>query len=121
MQSLRCHPFFAFAIALMTAACMTLGYPQAQMAPPQDVIEELVGASVFAADGGEVGEVASISIHSDGQIKEIRMTTPSPMGIGTRVVILPRGSYMLLRGAVVVDLSRAEVDALPTATAGAPT
>jgi hypothetical protein len=32
-----------------------------------------------------------------------------------RTVVLPPGSYVALRGAVVVDFSSAEFDALPTA------
>lgn len=75
---------------------------------------ELVGAPVFTGDGTQVGKVAAVSEGADGQIREIRITTASPLGLGPRTVVLPAGSAIVLRGAVVVDLSPAEVDALPS-------
>jgi hypothetical protein len=59
--------------------------------------------------------VAAVSTGPGGDITEIRITTASPLGVGERTVVLPAGSYIVLRGAVVLDLSRAELDALPNA------
>jgi hypothetical protein len=42
------------------------------------------------------------------------MTMSSPLGLGQRIVVLPAGSFTLLRGAVVVDLMPEELDALPS-------
>lgn len=86
----------------------------AQPSVPADIAEELVGGIVFAAGGVEVGRVAGLTRSSDGRVTELQITTASPQGIGERTVILPQNSYIFLRGAVVVDLSPAEVDALPS-------
>jgi hypothetical protein len=105
-----------FVLLIVFALAAAGGQTFAQSPPAQESIaEELMGASVFAADGTEVGEVSAVLLGAAGDISEIRIVTPSPLGIGERTVILPRGSYMVLRGAVVVDLSAAEVDALPSA------
>jgi PRC-barrel domain len=78
-------------------------------------MSELMGAPVFAANGPEVGEVSAVAMAGDGIITEVRVTTASALGLGMRTVVLPPGTYVALRGAVVVDLSSAEFDALPTA------
>ena len=88
---------------------------QAPSTPPQDQIaSELIGARVFTAEGSEVGEVSAVSIGPRGEISELRMTMSSPLGLGQRIVVLPAGSFTLLRGAVVVDLMPEELDALPS-------
>jgi hypothetical protein len=73
------------------------------------------GASVFIGDGHIVGEISAVSIAANGKINELRMNAPSPLGLGERTVVLPPGSYIVLRGAVVLDLSMSDVDALPGA------
>jgi hypothetical protein len=103
-----------FLALLIVIAFSGIATPQSA-APEDSIAAELVGAGVFAADGSEVGQVAAVSIGTGGEISEIRITTASPLGVGERTVVLPRGSYIVLRGAVVVDLSRAELDSLPSA------
>ena len=78
---------------------------------------ELVGASVYAAGGVEVGEVSAVTVGEDGQIAEIRITTAHPLGLGQRTVALRRGSFMALRGAVVLDMSAQEFQSLPGSAA----
>jgi hypothetical protein len=92
------------------ALCGALGL----MALAQTSMEaELVGASVYAAGGIEVGEVSAVTVGEDGQIAEIRVTTAYPLGLGQRTVALRRGSFMALRGAVVLDMSAQEFQSLP--------
>jgi hypothetical protein len=102
--------------AFVVAWAVTVGQSPgiAQPAPPDALVAELIGATVFSAEGNEVGEVAAVAIGADGQISEMRITTASPLGLGTRTVILPHRSFITLQGAVVVELSHEEVDALPT-------
>jgi len=85
-------------------------------APPEP--SELIGAKVFTANGSEVGDVAGVTVSPNGEINEMRVNTPSPLGIGQRTVVLPLESVMVLRGAVVLDLSPSEVDVLPNAPEG---
>lgn len=77
----------------------------------------LIGASVYSAEGTEVGIVSVVSIGKDGYISEIRFTRPSPMGPGQRTVAVYPDSFVALDGAVVLDMSVDEVDALPVQTA----
>jgi len=78
-----------------------------------DPAVELIGVAAFSAEGTEVGTVSAVTVGSDGQVSEIRLTTSSPLGFGTRTVAVPQGSFIALDGAVVLDMSAAEVDALP--------
>jgi sporulation protein YlmC with PRC-barrel domain len=79
--------------------------------------EELIGASVYSAEGSEVGTVAAVTVGQDGHINEIRFTTSSRLGLGERTVTVRQDSFIALRGAIVLDLSAEEVDALPVQTA----
>jgi hypothetical protein len=85
-------------------------------APPRP--SELIGAKVFTGDGSPVGEIAAVSVGPDGMVSEMRMNAPSPLGLGQRTVVLPLQSVIVLEGAVVLDLSPSEVDALPSASVG---
>jgi len=77
---------------------------------------DLIGVAVFSAEGAPVGTVSAVSVGADGQISEIRLTTASPLGLGERTVAIRQESFIVLEGAVVIDLSAAEVDALPIQT-----
>jgi hypothetical protein len=79
--------------------------------------EALIGASVYSVEGSEVGTVAAVTVAQDGHINEIRFTTPSRLGIGERTVAVRQDRFIALQGAVVLDLSAEEVDALPVQTA----
>ena len=79
--------------------------------------EALIGASVYPAEGSEVGTVAAVTVGQDGHINEIRFTTSSRLGLGERTVAVGQDSFVALEGAVVLDLSAEEVDALPIQTA----
>jgi hypothetical protein len=106
--------FFAILCLLALTLCSISPRAQSGSPPRETLADELIGAMVVVPDGTRVGEVSAVSIGSGEEITEIRMTTASPLGLGNRTVILPPGSFMVLRGAVVLDLSAAEVDALPS-------
>jgi sporulation protein YlmC with PRC-barrel domain len=97
--------FFGFIAAAQT--------PDGQESPA----EALIGVSVFAAEGTEVGTVSAVTVGQDGQISEIRFTTASRLGLGERTVTVRQDSFIALNGAVVLDLSAEEVDTLPVQTA----
>jgi hypothetical protein len=74
---------------------------------------ELIGGPVLSADGEEVGEVAAVTLEPDGEVSEIRIATGALLGLGEVTVVLPQGSYITLRGALVLRLSAAQVRQLP--------
>ena len=79
-----------------------------------NAVPDLIGADVLATDGTAVGEVAAITMGADGDFAEIRIAVESSLGVGKRIVIIPPTSFMIRRGAVVLDLSATDVEALPT-------
>src|SRR6266700_2721306 len=69
-----------------------------------EMVAELIGAPVFAKDGAEVGEVADISFNDELQPDRLRMTTGAALGLGTRTLEVPKGAFIALRGAVVLEV-----------------
>jgi hypothetical protein len=108
-------PAIVGAVLLCVASAGSVAQDRAT-APPDPF--ELVGAPVFTADGCEVGQVAAVTVKPDGMIGEMRMTTATPLGIGQRMVVIPLEGIVVLRGAVVLDLSPSELDMLPNAAVG---
>jgi hypothetical protein len=94
------------------------GFIAVAQTPPaeQSTAAGLIGAGVFSAEGAEVGKVSAVTVAQDGQITEIRFTTASRLGLGERTVAVRQDSFIALTGAVVLDLSAEEVDALPVQT-----
>jgi sporulation protein YlmC with PRC-barrel domain len=78
-----------------------------------EAMAELLGAPVFASDGTEVGEVADLLVDEEGQIARLRMKTGALLGIGMRTIEIPGGAFVVLRGAVVLELPAESVEALP--------
>jgi hypothetical protein len=72
-----------------------------------EMVSRLLGAPVFTKDGAEVGRVADIAFDAELRPKTLRMTTGVHMGLGARTLALPRGAFMPLEDAVVLDV-RAE-------------
>jgi PRC-barrel domain len=81
-----------------------------------ELTTELIGAPVYAADGAEVGQVADVSLDEDGEPARLRMTTDVRLGFGPRTVEVPKGVFMTLRGAVVLDLPADAIRTLPELT-----
>jgi sporulation protein YlmC with PRC-barrel domain len=82
----------------------------------KSIHSELIGAPVYAADGTQIGEVADISFDEEDQPQKMRMTSGAVLGLGTRTVELPARMFIVLRGAIVVDLPAEAVQVLPELT-----
>jgi sporulation protein YlmC with PRC-barrel domain len=67
-------------------------------------IAALIGAPVYAKDGPEVGKVADIAFDEDARPYRLRMTTDAVLGFGTRTLVIPKGAFMAVRGAVVLEV-----------------
>jgi sporulation protein YlmC with PRC-barrel domain len=65
---------------------------------------ELIGAPVFARDGPEVGKVADIAFDEDARPYRLRMTTDAMLGFGTRTLEIPKGAFITVRSAVVLEV-----------------
>lgn len=105
----------SFAGGLVVAAGILSGTLGLMAAAQTEIQDELMGARVYAAGGVEVGEVAALTIGEDGQIAEVRVSTSYPLGFGQRVAVLRQGSFITLRGAIVVDMTPEQFNALPSA------
>ena len=79
---------------------------------------DLVGAPVMHPDGTRIGDVADILFDEEGRPSKLRLRTGAMLGLGERVVELPQHAFMLLQGAVVVELSADAIRALPDVSAG---
>jgi hypothetical protein len=103
------------------AVVLTLGLSGASHAQPvskvvpkqSEIIAELIGAPVFAADGPQIGEVADVAFDEEGRPHRLRMSTSAILGFGERIIQLPPKSFIVLRGAVVVDFPTEAVQSLP--------
>ena len=87
------------------------GPVRAQGGEAAEMATELIGAPVFANDGTEAGEVADVSFDQELQPQRLRMTIASHLGLGTRTVAIPKGSFITLQGAVVLDVPTEAVSA----------
>lgn len=75
------------------------------------MVAELIGAPVLAKDGMEVGQVADISLDDELQPKRLRMTTAAVLGFGARTLEIPKGAFMPVRGAVILDVPAEAISA----------
>ena len=65
-------------------------------------IAQLIGTTV-SAGGEEIGVVSDVSIGAEGRIDKIRVRTPSPLGLGGRIVEIPVPAFTILRCAARPD------------------
>lgn len=101
------------ALAGLLIAGLLLAQPSPSHAvTTQQVVQETMGAPVYASDGHAVGEVVDVSVSDDGEIDAIRFKTGAFLGFGERVLVLRNGSFTVLRGAVVVDLPAEVIETL---------
>jgi sporulation protein YlmC with PRC-barrel domain len=107
------------ACAFVLAAALTWLAPgPAQALTRAEIIEDLIGAPVFASDGIEVGTVLDVSTDTNDEIDAISMSTARVLGFGERIVDVPNGAFMVLRGAIVLDIPAESVEGLlPSADA----
>ena len=90
----------AFVMLAPTAHAEFLGKVDLEAA---ELAAELIGAPVFAADGPEIGQVADLLFDDNGQPARLRIETAAALGFGGRIIELPKGTFMVLRGAVSLD------------------
>ena len=69
-----------------------------------EMTAELIGAPVYAKDGVEVGTVADIALDEELQPQRMRMITDKALGFGTRILDVPKGAFMPVRGAVILHV-----------------
>ena len=74
----------AFLIAIVMGAISANAQAQAEPASAP-----LIGAPVFVADGIKIGQVADVSVTTEGNIDAIRFFTGSALGFGERIVAIP--------------------------------
>jgi hypothetical protein len=82
--------------------------------PRTELEEELTGAPVYSIDGTEVGVVEALKFGADDQIEEVTVSRAQWLGIGSQTVVVPRGKFIALRGAVVIELTAPEIHKLPS-------
>jgi hypothetical protein len=105
--------------ALVVATILTMssvGYAQNPGKVDMEASElsaEVIGAPVSDPYGTRIGEVVDLSFDEEGQPNTLRMKTDAVLGFGERTVEVPKGAFMLLRGAVVIDLPADAVQSLP--------
>jgi sporulation protein YlmC with PRC-barrel domain len=76
-----------------------------------EMVAELIGAPVLSKDGTEVGQVADISFDDELQPQRLRMTTAAVLGFGARTLEIPKGTFMPVRGAVILDVPAEAISA----------
>jgi sporulation protein YlmC with PRC-barrel domain len=76
-----------------------------------EMVAELIGAPVLAKDGTEVGQVADISFDDELQPHRLRMTTDAVLGLGVRTLEIPKGTFMPVRGAVILNVPAEAISA----------
>jgi sporulation protein YlmC with PRC-barrel domain len=76
-----------------------------------EMAAELIGGPVYANDGVEVGTVADIAFDEELQPRRLRMTTGKVLGLGTRTLDVPKGAFMLVRGAAILHVPAEAVSA----------
>src|SRR5262245_66277763 len=78
-----------------------------------EMTADLIGAPVFATDGSAVGEVADIFFNEENEPTGLKMKAAAHLGLGTRIINVPKGAVIVLRGWVVLQMPAGEVSALP--------
>jgi len=81
-----------------------------------EIRAEVLGAPVYASDGPEVGTVADIDFNDEGEPQRLRMTVAASLGLGARTIEVPASAFIVLRGAVVLDMPAQAVESLPELT-----
>jgi PRC-barrel domain protein len=76
----------------------------------------LIGAMVYSADGAIVGEVTDFATSEGGSIDALRVRAGSPLGFGERIVVLPRGTFQIMRKGILLEFSAEALGALPSAS-----
>lgn len=99
--------------ALAVPAAGSAGEPGKADTEVVEMAAELIGATVFARDGAEVGEVADVFFDEENEPRRLRVKVAAHLGLGTREIDVPKGAFILLRGAAVLEVPAHAVRALP--------
>jgi len=105
----------------MLAIAVTMSVPTTTRAEAPGKIDmeaaemtaNLIGAPVFSTDGSAVGEVADIFFNEENEPTGLKMKAAAHLGLGTRIINVPKGAFIVLRGAVVLEMPAGAVPALP--------
>jgi hypothetical protein len=103
-------------IAAALVICASLAFTDASAAAERGRPEagRLIGTTVLAADGAEIGVVEDVRVDEQGVPSSIRVKAGARLGFGVRSVHLPKNAFTIVRGQVVVDLPRETVEMLPS-------
>ena len=108
---------FPFAVAVIAGLLIVQPFT-AHAITPDEMVEEVIGAPVYASDGHEVGKVVDVSVSDEGEIDAVRFKTGAFLGFGEHVLAMSKGDFTVLRGAVVLDLPAEAIEILRPAPAG---
>ena len=100
-------------VAVASAGYTQDQYPGKTNLEASELAAEIIGAAVSDSMGTEIGEVSDVSFDEDGQPDRLRVNLSARLGFGERTVEVSRGSYLLLRGRVVLELSADDLRSLP--------
>lgn len=78
-----------------------------------EMTADLIGAPVFATDGSAVGEVADVFFNEENEPTGLKMKAAAHLGLGTRIINVPKGAFIVLRGAVILEMPAGALPALP--------
>ena len=79
---------------------------------PQSHGYRLLGASVYAAEGTEIGAVSKVTIDEDGEISELNVAALLPNGIAIHSLAIVRGGFTVAGGVVVLNFTAEEIGSL---------
>jgi hypothetical protein len=100
---------FAVGMASIVLALVALAHAPWGLKSPGS---RLLGASVYAAEGTEIGAVSKVTIDQDGQISELNVTTLLPNDLGVRSLAIVRGGFVVAGNVVVLDFTSEEIGSL---------
>jgi sporulation protein YlmC with PRC-barrel domain len=73
----------------------------------------MLGLSVFASDGGRVGDVRAVNLRPDGRVVALHVGTGGFLGFGGRIVAIPEGKFARSGQGVRLTFTADEVRRLP--------
>lgn len=110
MRALRRWSLITIALLAVTPAAQAQSPGKVDL-EATEIAAQLIRAPVFARDGARVGDVADIAFDEDARPYRLRMTTSAALGLGTRTLEVPKGAFITVRGAVVLEVPAEAVPA----------
>lgn len=77
--------------------------------------EELIGEDVYSIDGEDIGDISTLMVGSDGQIRNVIVSFGGFLGMGEKEVALPWDRFTVGPEGeqITVDVTEAEIEAMP--------